>query len=73
MAAVSVDELQFAEIDFEWDIFEVERIRKFSWIPQPIHRGKKKKLNLKLVWKLDLIFDLTICTFVLNYAKTSPS
>lgn len=40
MAAVSVIDLQYAEIDFGQDIFEADGIRKLSWIPQFI--GKKK-------------------------------
>lgn len=64
MAAVSVVDLQYAEIDFGRDIFDIDGITKLSWINS---LKEKKKLNLKLVWKTR--FLLFICIFVLNYDK----
>lgn len=53
MAAVSVVDLQFAEIDFGRDIFEVEGITKLSWISQFIKQTKLKAC-------LEILIDLTL-------------
>lgn len=72
MAAVSVVDLQYAEIDSGRDILKLKALENCHGFHNSL---EKNKLTQSLFGKLEFFFTWFdfICTFVLNYDKVSPS